>query len=307
MPKAASIAYTDVERIANQMVQTGTEPTVAKVIAAHGSGSATTVTPMLREWHLSRPSRTADFECPERIQQAIAAEIQRAATAAMEPLQKDLGVANENIQTLVSEGNQRAADLDETASQLTVADTTVKQQRGTIEQLREQLAVALSDGQKEREMGNQHRIELTKAQLRLEALPGLEKQVAQLRADLTAEKAASATANQNAAVLKAERDAATKELAAESDRIKGLQAHLDKAHQNTETIRAQHTEEVRKLTEDLDKAKDGLRDVAIEKARLEDSAAHAKKEAAALKVEAEKLHRALDAAKKKAAGNKTET
>jgi len=235
----AIVNFESVAAAAEALQSAGQRASVRAVIAALGGGSPNSVLKLLGEWKAGRPVvRVADTELDPRITDAIKGQMQRVAEQAAQAAEERAGALDEDLQALA----EAQASAEQQIAALTAErDTAQAQAADFVEQLKE----AQAEGQRNQDQavqalaalrqelaGERARLEaaaaeLTRAQVRLEAVPGLQADIERLRVTLRADAEQSAqaladcqqarqAAEQSAAVFGARLEAAERR-AAEAD------------------------------------------------------------------------------------------
>lgn len=228
------LSYEQVAAAADALKAQGENVTIDRVRLHLGTGSKSTIHRYLRQWEDSRPTvAAAPVEMPPAIHAAIVEEIRRAvaetragleqrladirATAdELAQLNEDLETANdeltEQLRQEKSDNQQLVGQADELHREI---DRVKADSSAQVAEIREQAAgqvqEARADAQRERDAAEQARQALARAELRLEAVPALEQQLADLRAQLEAERKARTDAEKAGAVAVAQKEAADRQ------------------------------------------------------------------------------------------------
>lgn len=115
---------------------------------------------------------------------------------------------------------------DEQAELLVMLQDAAALQQGKLYQIELDLAAALEEALRERAAAESARTELAKDQLRLEAMPRLEADLATLRETYEAERQTRIAAEQSAAVSAAQKDGLAERLAEDKARIDAQAAQM---------------------------------------------------------------------------------
>ena len=216
----AIVTFESVAAAAETLQAAGQRASVRAVMAAIGGGSPNTVLKLLGEWKAGRPVvRAADTELDPKITAAIVEQMQRVATAAaaaaeeraagvdedLQALSEAQAAAEQQINTLTTERDAAQAQAAATDEQLQAtqaeANRAAQQATTAAAALRQELAT-------ERTRQEATAAALARAEVRLEAVPGLQTEIDRLRAALEADQQARQVAEQSAAVLAAKLEAA---------------------------------------------------------------------------------------------------
>lgn len=187
------VTFEQVATAADAIAKRGDRPTLRGVRAELGRGSMGTIQKHLSEWqgrHQVVASRTT---LSAEVQRVILSEIEREVGAARAELEAELSATVEARDTLADDNEQQAEQIEQQTARLYEIEAASQQQAGRIAQLDAELSTA-------RQATERERLELAKAELRLEALPRLEAEAERLRAALDAAQARAVTAEQLAAV-----------------------------------------------------------------------------------------------------------
>lgn len=217
------VTFESVAAAAAALAESAQRPTVRAIMATLGGGSPNTILPHLRAWQAARPSiKTADVSIDPRIAGILAEQI--AATVAQATLAAEARATDleADAEVVADAGRLAEARADELAGEVNRVQTENQQLTGRldaltneIEKLKQESAAAIAnaraDTQREREAAELSRQSLVRAELRLESMPALQQQLVQLREQLDATQIARTTAEQDAAVAKAEKLAAERQ------------------------------------------------------------------------------------------------
>lgn len=208
MAREASITQEQVNAAADAIRAAGEKPTARAVREQLGTGSMATVLKLWQNWQgrQIKPAEQA-LVLPPALQRALVDCIGQEVSAARAGLEADLVTAQLAEADLIKESERQATTIELQAEALQAAQETQAAQAGRMGQLEVDLAKALGDAQQERQTAELVRTELAKIQLRLEAMPKLEAEIAELRAELAAEHLARTAAEQTAAVVTARLEA----------------------------------------------------------------------------------------------------
>jgi len=206
-----SITYEQVAKTADEIKAEGKKPTSRAVRELLGSGSMATVLKHLNQWNAGQQTQTntifdntLDPALARAIGSHIVAKTQEATSAVTSAL-ADLQ-AEQNI--LIAEGERQAAELDLSATSLAALSEQNAALAGRVAQLEADAAKTTAELVHERLSAEAARVELAKAELRLEAVPRIEKEIEQLRGELLLARTQAAEQHELAAVAVAKFDAA---------------------------------------------------------------------------------------------------
>ena len=211
MGREASITYEQVAAVADAMKAAGAKPTSRSVRERLGNvGSMGTVNKLLAEWKARQERQIANaLTLPANLQRAMLDFMAQELNQAKAALEADLAEQQQETADLAAENERQAAEIDAQVEKIATLQAELATVRGRSAQLEADLAAVGHAAEREREAAERARIELAKAQLRLEAMPRLEGDLTAVRADLERERAGRVVAEQAAAVLTAKLEAVT--------------------------------------------------------------------------------------------------
>lgn len=257
MARESTITYEQVGAAANSIKAAGTKPTTRNVRDALGTGSMATVLKFLQQWQASQERQsqaindTLDPAIARAISDHIAARVQEStaeATARLADLQAETDALIAENERQSSEIEALTADLGEIQGQL--ATTT-----GRTQQLEAHAAKQTTELVGERVAAETARVELAKAELRLEAVPKIEAEIEKVRAELLQIRNQAAEMHEAAAV-------ATAKLEAETSRCKIIETQL------SETVK-QREDAMKRATESAEQLSDAKVSVQVSLSRLD--------------------------------------
>ncbi len=238
MAREATITYEQFVLAADKIKASGGKVTARAVHDVLGAGSRTTVHKFHQQWRRGQESQssatddTLDPAIARAVNNQIAAKVQ-AATAETAMQLADLQAETD---ILIAENERQAADLEFSAAAL----ATLKEQHAALDGRSQQIGAdaARTAGElaAERQAAEAARVELAKAQLRLEAVPRIEAEIEKVRAELLQALARAAELHEAAAV-------ATARLEAEVMQRKNIEGQLAEARAEAK----KHSEEAAEL------------------------------------------------------------
>lgn len=206
MGREANITPDQVHAIADEIRAEGGKPTLRAVRERLGTGSMGTVSKHLQQWKAGQERHTAtELALPPALQRAVLDFMATELAATRAPLEAELADQQQTAGDLATENERQAATIENQAGELDTLAAEKAAAEGKAEQLAADLAGAKEDATRERQAAEQARTELAKAMLRLEAMPRLEAELAAIRAELAKERLARIGAEQQAAVLAAQK------------------------------------------------------------------------------------------------------
>jgi colicin import membrane protein len=223
MGRESTITYEQVAAAADAMKTAGSKPTSRSIRERLGNvGSMGTINKLLGTWKAGQERQIANaLALPAAVQRAILEFMDQELTSAKASLEAELAEQQHEAADLATENERQAADIDEKSETIIALHAELATIQGRTAQMEIDLTNAHEGAARERQAAEAARTELAKAQLRLEAMPRLESDLATLRGDLDRERQGRVSSEQQAAVLvaklEATADRATKAEAAAID------------------------------------------------------------------------------------------
>lgn len=206
MGREANITPDQVHAIADAIRAEGGKPTLRAVRERLGTGSMGTVSKHLQQWKAGQERQAAtELALPPALQRAVLDFMATELAAARAPLEAELADQQQTAGDLATENERQATTIENQAGELEALAADKAAAEGKAEQLAVDLATAKEETVRERQAAEQARTELAKAMLRLEAMPRLEADLAAIRAELATERQGRIEAEQQAAVLTAQK------------------------------------------------------------------------------------------------------
>lgn len=206
MGREATITPDQVHAIADAIRAEGGKPTLRAVRERLGTGSMGTVSKHLQQWKAGQERHAAtELALPPALQRAVLDFMATELAAARAPLEAELADQQQTAGDLATENERQATTIENQAGELEALAADKAAAEGKAEQLAVDLATAKEETVRERQAAEQARTELAKAMLRLEAMPRLEADLAAIRAELAKERQGRIDAEQQAAVLTAQK------------------------------------------------------------------------------------------------------
>lgn len=235
MGREATITPEQVHAIADAIKAEGGKPTLRAVRERLGSGSMGTVATLLQQWRSGQERQTAtNLVLPPSLQRVILEFMAAELSAARAPLEAELAEQQQAAADLAAENERQTGTIEGQASALEALAAEKATAEGKAEQLTADLAGAKEEAIRERQAAEQARTELAKAMLRLEAMPRLEEDLAVMRAELAKERQGRIEAEQQAAVLAAQKTDLEGRLADAKGDIERVSQQLDKVQARAE-------------------------------------------------------------------------
>ncbi|MBX9431299.1 DNA-binding protein [Ralstonia pseudosolanacearum] len=202
MGREAAVTPEQVHAAADAIKAEGGKPTLRSVRERLGTGSMGTINKYLQGWKAGQErQQAAEPAIPPALQRAVLDFMATELAAARAPLEAELEEQRQAVADLARENERQASTIEDQARELDDQAAEKAAAEGKAEQLAADLAASKEEAGRERQAAEAARTELTKAGLRLEALPKLEAELTALREELTKERQARIEAEQLAAVL----------------------------------------------------------------------------------------------------------
>lgn len=236
---APLVSYDAVAATCETLTLEGVRPSVRAIIARLGGGSPNVVLDFQRQWKAGRPVvKAIDILIDPRVNQIIAEQISKSIAEATTAAEADRAEAEETLDTMsrsykeIETRNVKLEeDLELAVSQVQTLQGQIEQIKSNVEQIKADAAEAINKAEAlllaERQSAEKARVELAKAELRLEAVPRIEAEIEKVRAELDQERIKSANLHEQAAV-------ATAKLEAEGMQRKNVEAQLVEAAKQRE-------------------------------------------------------------------------
>lgn len=256
----ALVNFEAVAAAAEAISKEGGKPSVRSVIAHLGGGSPNTVLPLLNEWKAGRVAvRSTDIELDPRIGQIISELVKNASEQAAKAAEERAADVQADAETVAEAGREAESRVQAMEGQLAEAKQTIVGKERALEDAQAAAAIEAKNAQErisalqvqlgeERTRADQAVQAVAKAEVRLELIPGLQAEVERLKpfeqhaavlaANLESSKASGLD-------LKARLDDALADAKASHDELErvriseqSLQAKLDAALREVETLKA---------------------------------------------------------------------
>lgn len=204
MARESTITYEQVAEAANNLKAQNLKPTSRAVRDALGSGSMATVCKYLQQWQAgqTRQSQVTDDVIDPAVARAISLHIATKIQTATSEATARLADMQGELASVIQENERQSKEITELMAEATHHKEEGARLAGQIEQLSADLARTTSELESERQAAENARIQLAKAELRLEAVPRIEKDIKAVRDELAQERKALAAAREEAAELR---------------------------------------------------------------------------------------------------------
>lgn len=274
----ALVNFEAVAAAAEAISKEGGKPSVRSVIAHLGGGSPNTVLPLLNEWKAGRVAvRSTDIELDPRIGQIIGELVKSASEQAARAAEERAADVQADAETVAEAGREAESQVQALESQLAEAQQAIAVKERALEDAQAAAGIEAKNAQEritalQVQLGEERtRADLAvqavaKAEVRLELIPGLQAEVERLKP--FEQQAAVLAANLDSAKtaggeLKERLDAALADAKASHDELErvriseqSLQAKLDAALREVETLKANLVEAKGELVTAREEAKE---------------------------------------------------
>jgi len=208
------VTFEQVAAVADAMIGEDQQPTIIAVRDRIGTGSPNTIHKHLTAWRAARPQATAAApELPASLTTAIAAEIEKAAANARAEVESKLVQAQAEAAELANAGEALETERDELLENVVELTTERDTLAGKAEQQAADIKAQAERIEREQQAAEAARVDLAKAQLKIEAsaerLGEQAAEIERLRVALDSESKARITSEQQAAVLSAKLESMT--------------------------------------------------------------------------------------------------
>jgi len=207
MGREAAFTFEQVAAVAAAIKSEGNKPTSRAVRERLGNtGSMGTINKMLSTWKAGQERLIdAALALPASVQRAILDYVDQELTGAQAKLMAELAEQQQECADLAAENERQGMEIEALTQSLDALSTGKAAAEGRVDQLSTDLDRLRDEAVRERQGAETARTELAKVLLRLEAMPRLEGDLAALREELVNERDARVTAEQAAAVLRAQK------------------------------------------------------------------------------------------------------
>lgn len=296
----ALVNFEAVAAAAEAISKEGGKPSVRSVIAQLGGGSPNTVLPMLNEWKAGRVAvRSTDIELDPRIGQIIGELVKSASEQAAKAAEERAADVQADAETVAEAGREAESQVQALESQLVEAQQIIVVKERALEDAQAAAGIEAKNAQEritalQVQLGEERtRADLAvqavaKAEVRLELIPGLQAEVERLKPfeQQAAVLAANLDSAKTAGVeLKGRLDAALADAKASHDELErvriseqSLQAKLDAALREVETLKANLVEAKSELVTAREEAKEARTETKEVRAALADAQQKGKSE-----------------------------
>ncbi|MBB6592706.1 DNA-binding protein [Ralstonia solanacearum] len=244
------ISYEQVADAAQALVAEQLKPTLSAVRERLGSGSMNTIHRHLSTWQgQQKPAVRKLGEVNPRVLAALGSEISRAADDAAADAEAALAQAMAENAVLASTGEALEAERDALTRELQQVATERDKLAGKAAEQAAEIDRLNAEAERERAELAAVRRALAQVELRLEAVPHLERDLGELRMQLAAEQAARVAADRAAAVAEAQRDAADTARMQADERLASAESREHQVRVQLAEAQTAHERTREKLTE----------------------------------------------------------
>lgn len=243
MGRDATVTADQVNAMADTITAEGGKPTSRAIRERLGNtGSMGTINRLLQSWRANRAvQQTSTLSMPPALQNTILDFIASEVASARATLEIELLAQQQEAADLATENERQLETITALKSELVTIAAEKASAEGQTRQLINDLAAAHHEALQERLAFDQARTELAKAQMRLEALPQLSRELEALRTELQNERQAATTAERQAAVLQAQKEDLQSRAGGADAEITRLRGQLDtQGRAHTEQLQSQH-------------------------------------------------------------------
>lgn len=207
MGREAAVTLEQVIAAASAIKSEGGRPTSRSIRERLGNiGSMGTINKMLQSWKAGQVRQIDSSPVlPASVLRAIQDHLDQELAGAQARLMAELAEQQQECSDLATENERQCVEIEAQARSLDALSIGKAAAEGQVVQLSADLEKLREDATRERQAAETARIELAKVMLRLDAMPRLEADLTALRANLENERDARVTAEQSAAVLRAQK------------------------------------------------------------------------------------------------------
>lgn len=201
MARESNITQGMVNVAADSVLASGSRPTARNVRAAIGFGSMSTILRLLQIWQSGQAvQQGAPTELPPSLQRVLLDFLKEEVAVVRGDSQAELEIAQQTINDFMGENERLSSQVEAQAEALSKALVERGELVGRLSQMESDLNRFAGELDNERQSAETTRTELAKTLLRLENVPRIEAELAQLRIELGNEQRLKIAAEQSAAV-----------------------------------------------------------------------------------------------------------
>jgi len=270
MPREATITYDQVVRYAEAIKADGGKPTPRQIRDRHGSGSFGTIHKLFQQWESTQAlAIEAALSLPPSVQRAILEFVRHELSVGRTDLEERLCQVTTSAEDLATDNDRQAALIDEQLATIESLRGEKAALAGRLAEIENAIGTHREDAVRERQAAEAARTEVAKLMLRLEGVPRLEAELAELRKEyqlidrsrqaIEKELAVSGAAYQSLELSKSEAVAslqgrlaeAQEELRAVSAQLQAAQTERFKAAAELVSAHAMRAEEGQRVAEKI--------------------------------------------------------
>lgn len=209
MARESTITYDQVATAADKIKAEGAKTTVRAIRELVGSGSMATILKFLQQWQggQARQSQAIDDSLDPAIARAISNHLMAKIQASTAYANARLTDLQADVDTLIVEHERQTAEFESQAAAMAALQAQHAALAGRAQQLDSDATRTAADLSAERQAAEAARVELAKANLRLEAVPRLEADIQKMRTELMEARAQAAVLHEAGAVATAKLEA----------------------------------------------------------------------------------------------------
>ncbi len=210
MAREATITFEQVSAAAETIKAQGGKPSSRSVREMLGTGSMATILKHFQQWQggHSRQGQAFDEALDPIIAKTISTHIADKVHSSTMSLTTQIAEQQTEMDSLITENERQAAEIESITAAFNALQDRHNQQSGVVQQLEAEATRFATELMAERQATETARIQLAKAELRLEAVPRIENEIGQVREDLAVAQKQSAELHEVAAVAQAKLEAA---------------------------------------------------------------------------------------------------
>lgn len=235
MARESTITFEQVAAAADGIKAGGGKPTSRNIREALGTGSMATVLKLLQQWQGGQMKvAESPVVLPGSLQRALVDFIGQEVAGAKSELQADLVAAQQANNDMIAESERQASTIELQAEALEISQSEKAGLAGRLAQVEFDLKKSADDLSAERQAAEAARVELAKAQLRLEAMPRLEADLNTARAEIKEIDKQRQTAERELSGAKAKIESLENLKAEHARELAGIEAQNARAIEKTE-------------------------------------------------------------------------
>ncbi|MGT2457773.1 DNA-binding protein [Cupriavidus basilensis] len=233
-----AVSFDEVKNAAEALMAEQQKPTLRAIRERIGSGSPNTIHRHWTAWQATqKPTARALPEPNPRLLSALGAELSKVAEEASAEAHAELAIALSDLGEYATRAEAMEAEMERLQEQIGQLASERDTFAGKASEQAEEIARLQQEAEREREDMASVRRTLAQAELRLEAVPRLEREMAELRGQLEQSRAARVEADKSAAVAEAQR-------AGEQAARQQAEARLARAEEREQQTRQELTDAI---------------------------------------------------------------